>query len=192
MANYLEMNREELTAEKAKLNEQYKKFLAMNLKLNMARGKPGPHQMDLAMGLLQMNDYTTDAGTDARNYGDLEGLHEARVLFADVFGVKPEEVFVGGNSSLQLMYNLINIGYVFGFPESPCPWSQVEKRKFLCPVPGYDRHFAITMGPFQTTVLEALTASANMTPSRASGACPSIPTRMAILTAMRPLTGWPR
>ena len=144
MANYLEMNREELTAEKAKLNEQYKKFLAMNLKLNMARGKPGPHQMDLAMGLLQMNDYTTDAGTDARNYGDLEGLHEARVLFADVFGVKPEEVFVGGNSSLQLMYNLINIGYVFGFPESPCPWSQVEKRKFLCPVPGYDRHFAIT------------------------------------------------
>ena len=77
MANYLEMNREELTAEKAKLNEQYKKFLAMNLKLNMARGKPGPHQMDLAMGLLQMTDYTTDAGTDARNYGDLEGLHEA-------------------------------------------------------------------------------------------------------------------
>ena len=144
MANYLEMNRDELTAEKAKLEEQYKKFKAMDLKLNMARGKPGPHQMDLAMGLLQMNDYTTDAGTDARNYGDLEGLHEARVLFADVFGVKPEEVFVGGNSSLQLMYNLINIGYVFGFPESPCPWSQVEKRKFLCPVPGYDRHFAIT------------------------------------------------
>ena len=144
MANYLEMNREELTAEKAKLNEQYKKFLAMNLKLNMARGKPGPHQMDLAMGLLQMTDYTTDAGTDARNYGDLEGLHEARELFADVMGVKPEEVFVGGNSSLQLMYNLISMGYSFGFPESPCPWSQVEKRKFLCPVPGYDRHFAIT------------------------------------------------
>ena len=110
----------------------------------MARGKPGPHQMDLAMDLLKMNDYTTDAGTDARNYGELEGLQEARVLFADVFGVQPGEVFVGGNSSLQLMYNLINIGYVFGFPESPCPWSQVEKRKFLCPVPGYDRHFAIT------------------------------------------------
>ena len=144
MANYFEMTRDELTAEKEALEEEYKKFQAMGLKLNMARGKPGPHQMDLAMGLLQMNDYTTDAGTDARNYGDLEGLHEARVLFADVFGVKPEEVFVGGNSSLQLMYNLINIGYVFGFPESPCPWSQVEKRKFLCPVPGYDRHFAIT------------------------------------------------
>ena len=112
MANYFEMTRDELTAEKEALEEEYKKFQAMGLKLNMARGKPGPHQMDLAMGLLQMTDYTTDAGTDARNYGDLEGLHEARELF--------------------------------GFPESPCPWSQVEKRKFLCPVPGYDRHFAIT------------------------------------------------
>ena len=144
MANYFEMTRDELAAEKAALEEEYKKFQAMGLKLNMARGKPGPHQMDLAMGLLQMTDYTTDAGTDARNYGDLEGLHEARELFADVMGVKPEEVFVGGNSSLQLMYNLISMGYSFGFPESPCPWSQVEKRKFLCPVPGYDRHFSIT------------------------------------------------
>ena len=144
MANYFEMTRDELAAEKAALEEEYKKFQAMGLKLNMARGKPGPHQMDLAMGLLQMTDYTTDAGTDARNYGDLEGLHEARELFADVMGVKPEEVFVGGNSSLQLMYNLISMGYSFGFPESPCPWSQVEKRKFLCPVPGYDRHFAMT------------------------------------------------
>ena len=144
MANYFEMTRDELTAEKAALEEKYKKFQAMGLKLNMARGKPGPHQMDLAMGLLQMTDYTTDAGTDARNYGDLEGLHEARELFGDVMGVKPEEVFVGGNSSLQIMYNLISMGYCFGFPESPCPWSQVEKRKFLCPVPGYDRHFAIT------------------------------------------------
>ena len=144
MANYFEMTRDELTAEKAALEENYKKFQAMGLKLNMARGKPGPHQMDLAMGLLQMTDYTTDAGTDARNYGDLEGLHEARELFGDVMGVKSEEVFVGGNSSLQIMYNLISMGYCFGFPESPCPWSQVEKRKFLCPVPGYDRHFAIT------------------------------------------------
>ena len=144
MANYFEMSRKELVAEKAKLEESYKKFQDMGLKLNMARGKPGPHQMDLAMGLLQMTDYTTDAGTDARNYGDLEGLHEARELFADVMGVKPEEVFVGGNSSLQLMYNLVSMGYTFGFPESPCPWSQVPKRKFLCPVPGYDRHFAIT------------------------------------------------
>ena len=143
MANYHEMDRDALTAEKAALEQAYKEFQAKGLKLNMARGKPGPHQMDLAMDLLKMTDYTTDAGTDARNYGELEGLSEARALFADVFGVKPNEVFVGGNSSLQLMYNLINIGYVFGFPESPCPWSQVEKRKFLCPVPGYDRHFGV-------------------------------------------------
>ena len=144
MADYFAMDRAALTTEKAQLEAEYKKFQAMGLKLNMARGKPGPHQMDLAMDLLKMDDYTTDDGFDARNYGNLEGLYEARELFADVMGVKPEEVFVGGNSSLQLMYNLVAIGYMFGYPESPCPWSQVEKRKFLCPVPGYDRHFAVT------------------------------------------------
>ena len=145
MANYFEMNRDELVAEQEKLKEQYKKFQDMQLKLNMARGKPGPHQMDLAMDLLKMNEYTTAAGTDARNYGELEGVQEARVRVADVVFVQPGELVVGGNSSLQLMYNLISMGYSFGFPESPCPWSQVEKRKFLCPVPGYDRHFAITV-----------------------------------------------
>ena len=84
MADYLSMNRDELTAEKAALEAQYKKFQDMGLKLNMARGKPGPHQMDLAMDLLKMDDYTTDDGFDARNYGELEGLQEARELFADV------------------------------------------------------------------------------------------------------------
>ena len=203
MANYLAMNREELAAEKAALEAEYKKFQAKGLKLNMARGKPGPHQMDLAMDLLKMNDYTTDAGTDARNYGELEGLQEARVLFADVFGVQPGEVFVGGNSSLQLMYNLINIGYVFGFPESPCPWSQVEKRKFLCPVPGYDRHFAITEEFGFELVSVPMTPNGptwtwwknwwpRMTPSRASGACRSIPTPTATPTAMRPSSASPR
>ena len=144
MADYFAMNVDELTAEKTALESAYKKYQAMGLNLNMARGKPGPHQMDLAMDLLKMDDYTTDEGTDARNYGNLEGLDEARKLFADVMGVTASEIFVGGNSSLQLMYNLVTIGYIFGFQDSPCPWSQVEKRKFLCPVPGYDRHFAIT------------------------------------------------
>lgn len=144
MANYLAMNRDELLAEEQQLRAKYQEYQKMGLQLNMARGKPGPHQMNLAMGLLQMNDYFTDDGFDARNYGNLEGLYEARELFADVMGVTANEVFVGGNSSLQLMYNLMAIGYMFGFPESPCPWSQVENRKFLCPVPGYDRHFAIT------------------------------------------------
>ena len=144
MADYFAMDHNELIAEKAALEAQYKKFQDMGLKLNMARGKPGPHQMDLAMDLLKMDNYITDDGFDTRNYGELEGLHEARELFADVFGVKPGEVFVGGNSSLQLMYNLVAIGIMFGFQDSPKPWGQVEHRKFLCPVPGYDRHFAIT------------------------------------------------
>ena len=107
MADYFAMNHDELTAEKTALEAQYKKFQGMNLKLNMARGKPGPHQMDLAMDLLKMDNYITDNGFDTRNYGELEGLPEARALFADVFGVQPGEVFVGGNSSLQLMYNLV-------------------------------------------------------------------------------------
>ena len=144
MSDYRKMSKEELSAEKERLEKRYNDYKAMGLKLNMARGKPGPHQMDLAMDLLKMEDYTTANGTDARNYGDLEGLYEARELFSDIMGVKPENVFVGGNSSLQLMYTLLSIGYMYGYPESPCPWSQVEKRKFLCPVPGYDRHFAIT------------------------------------------------
>ena len=144
MADYFAMDRTALTAEKAQLETEYKKFQDMGLQLNMARGKPGPHQMDLAMDLLKMDDYTAASGEDARNYGNLEGLYEARKLFGEVMGVQPEEVFVGGNSSLQLMYSLMSFGFMFGFPESSCPWSQVEKRKFLCPVPGYDRHFAIT------------------------------------------------
>ena len=122
MADYFAMDHNELTAEKTALEAQYKKFQDMNLKLNMARGKPGPHQMDLAMDLLKMDNYITDNGFDARNYGELEGLPEARALFADVFGVQPGEVFVGGNSSLQLMYNLVAIGMMFGFQDSPKPW----------------------------------------------------------------------
>ena len=144
MSDYRKMTKEMLPAEKADLEKAYGDFKALGLKLNMARGKPGPHQMDLAMNLLKVSDYTTEDGTDARNYGNLEGLEEARALFGEVMGVKPENVFVGGNSSLQLMYNLVAIGYTFGFQDSPCPWSAVEKPKFLCPVPGYDRHFRIT------------------------------------------------
>ena len=103
MANYLEMSAEQLREEEQKLRAAYQDYKAMGLSLNMARGKPGPHQMDLAMDLFKTTDYTADDGTDARNYGNLEGLYEARKLFGEVMGVKPENVFVGGNSSLQLM-----------------------------------------------------------------------------------------
>lgn len=92
MSDYRKMTKEMLLAEKAKLEKTYADFKAMGLKLNMARGKPGPHQMDLAMDLLKMSDYTTEDGTDARNYGNLEGLQEARELFGEVMGVKPENV----------------------------------------------------------------------------------------------------
>ena len=95
MANYLEMSREELVEEERTLQAAYKAFQNMGLKLNMARGKPGPHQMDLAMDLFKTTDYTAADGTDARNYGNLEGLYEARQLFGEVMGVKPENVFVG-------------------------------------------------------------------------------------------------
>ena len=88
MANYFEMSKDQLRAEKAALEQSYAEFKAKGLKLNMARGKPGPHQMDLAMDLLKMSDYTTEDGYDARNYGNLEGLEEARTLFADVMGVQ--------------------------------------------------------------------------------------------------------
>ncbi len=144
MADYFKMTRGELEAEKAALEQEYARYKAKGLNLNMARGKPGPKQMNLAMELLKLDDYTAADGTDARNYGNLEGLYEARTLFGEVMGIRPEEVFMGGNSSLQLMYNLVSIGYMFGFPDSPKPWSQVENRKWLCPVPGYDRHFRIT------------------------------------------------
>ena len=86
MANYFEMSKDQLRAEKAALEQSYAEFKAKGLKLNMARGKPGPHQMDLAMDLLKMSDYTTEDGYDARNYGNLEGLEEARALFGDVMG----------------------------------------------------------------------------------------------------------
>ena len=135
MADYFAMDHNELTAEKTALEAQYKKFQDMNLKLNMARGKPGPHQMDLAMDLLKMDNYITDNGFDTRNYGELEGLPEARALFADVFGVQPGEVFVGGNSSLQLMYNLVAIGMMFGFQDSPKPWDRSSTASSSAPCP---------------------------------------------------------
>ena len=121
MANYFEMTRDELTAEKEALEEEYKKFQAMGLKLNMARGKPGPHQMDLAMGLLQMTDYTTDAGTDARNYGDLEGLHEARELFGDVMGVKLRKSLWAETPACRSCTTSSLWATASASPESPCP-----------------------------------------------------------------------
>ena len=144
MGDYFKLSQQELLDEKATLEKTYADFKALGLKLNMARGKPGPEQLDLSMDMLKMDNYTAADGTDARNYGMLEGLPEARAFFAELLGVQPAEVFVAGNSSLQTMYSLVSFGYVFGFVDSPRPWGKEETAKFLCPVPGYDRHFRIT------------------------------------------------
>jgi DNA-binding transcriptional MocR family regulator len=144
MANYLAMDREALTEEQQLLRAEYQRYKNMGLSLNMARGKPCTEQLDLSKEMLKMEDYTGENGFDARNYGLLEGMPEARRFFADLLGVKKEEVIVGGNSSLQLMYYLIDLGWRQGFVDSPRPWRHYNSLKFLCPVPGYDRHFRVT------------------------------------------------
>ena len=112
----------------------------------MARGKPSKQQLDLVSGILtavQTIDDCMDGGIDARNYGELAGLPSARAYWADILDCKPEQVFVGGVASLNLMYDVVARAYTHGLPHSPRPWCKEEKVKFLCPCPGYDRHFAI-------------------------------------------------
>ena len=144
MADYFAMDCAQLEAEHARLMGEYDCYKAQGLKLDMSRGKPCPEQLDLSMDMLKLEDYRGDNGTDSRNYGLLEGMPEARVFFADLMGVQPEEVIVGGNSSLSLMYYLIDLGCRQGFVDSPDNWNGGKKRKFICPVPGYDRHFRVT------------------------------------------------
>ncbi len=120
---------------------------AKNLKLNMARGKPSKAQLDIVSDILTTLTDPADCivdGIDARNYGELSGLPCAKAFWAELLGVKPEEVFVGGTASLTLMYDLISKAYSHGLKNSPRPWCKEEKVKFLCPAPGYDRHFRIT------------------------------------------------
>lgn len=125
----------------------YDAFQAKKLSLNMARGKPGPEQLDLMMPMLDtltaQSGAISESGDDCRNYGALEGILEARKLFADVLGAKPEEMFIAGNSSLELMFTCFQIAFVKGIAGCT-PWCKRDDVKFLCPVPGYDRHFALT------------------------------------------------
>lgn len=126
---------------------EFERWKAKNLKLNMARGKPSKAQLDLVSDILTVLTNPADCladGVDARNYGELGGLPCARAYWADVLGCQTNEVFVGGSSSLTLMYDLISKAYTHGLPSSPRPWCREEKVKFLCPAPGYDRHFRIT------------------------------------------------
>ena len=147
MMKYTEMSAQQRKAEYAAVLVDYEKQKALGLKLNMARGKPGKAQLDMVMDLCNVlvkpEDFVSD-GIDSRNYGNVDGLPAAKALFAEILGCKPEQCFVGGNASLQLMYDAISKAYTHGLLHSEKPWSKLEKVKWLCPAPGYDRHFKVT------------------------------------------------
>ncbi len=147
MKAYVDRSREELLSLKASLEEQFKTEEAKGLSLNMARGKPGASQLAISMPMLDVingeSDMNTLLGNDTRNYGDWDGIGECRQLLADMMEVKKANVIVCGNSSLNIMYDTVVRSMVMGVNGST-PWCKLDKVKFLCPVPGYDRHFKIT------------------------------------------------
>lgn len=147
MTAYAQMTPAERKEEYARLSREFEALKAQGLSLNMARGKPGKAQLDMVSDIFALmqkpEDYVSD-GIDVRNYGELSGIPAAKRLFADILGCKPEQVFVGGNASLQLMYDTISKAYTHGLLHSEKPWCREEKVKWLCPAPGYDRHFKIT------------------------------------------------
>ena len=147
MKPYAQLTAAERVQELSALCERYQNFQARGLSLNMARGKPGKAQLDLVSDMLTVLTDPADCmdGTvDVRNYGELTGIPSAKRLFADLLGTAPEEILVGGNASLNLMYDLIAKAYTHGLLHSQRPWSKEETVKFLCPSPGYDRHFKIS------------------------------------------------
>ena len=144
---YNEMTSAQKNEEYSKVLAEYEAWKAKGLSLNMARGKPSRQQLDLVSGILTVMPDPADCmdGTiDTRNYGELSGIPSAKKLFAEILGCKPEQVFVGGNSSLQLMYDTISKAYTHGLLHSERPWCKEETIKWLCPAPGYDRHFKVT------------------------------------------------
>ncbi|MDN5789830.1 MAG: aminotransferase [Micrococcales bacterium] len=135
---------DELATFRAEQERAYEALRTRGLTLDLTRGKPSTEQLDLSDGLLQLPTTTTGrGGTDVRNYGGLEGLPELRAIFADLLRVEPGQVVAGGNSSLTMMYTTIVDFILFGGVDSPRPWSQEETVTFICPVPGYDRHFSM-------------------------------------------------
>ena len=147
MIPYTQMDRAQLQQTLAQVQEEYELCKAKQLKLDMSRGRPSKAQLDLVSDILTMltdPDECIIHGIDARNYGVLEGMPCAREYWADVLGCRPEQTFIGGASSLTLMYDLISKAYTHGLPHSKAPWCKEETVKFLCPSPGYDRHFKIT------------------------------------------------
>lgn len=148
MTSYQEMSREELLQQKASLEKAYEDAKGKGLKLDMSRGKPSVAQLDMTMGIMSVLDKDTEMktldGTDCRNYGMMDGIPEAKQLMADMMGVaSAENVMVCGNASLSIMYDTVSRHMTHGVLGNT-PWCKLDKVKFLCPVPGYDRHFAIT------------------------------------------------
>ena len=147
MTTYAQMTTEELQSELASLQDAYNGFKAKGLSLNMARGKPSSSQLDLSMPMLDIMTSASDPhaadGSDLRNYGVLDGLPEAKELMASMLEDDPANVIVFGNSSLNIMYDTIARLWMFG-TQGSTPWCKLDSVKFICPVPGYDRHFGVT------------------------------------------------
>ena len=147
MISYPSTSNEELIQELESLRERYNTYVGDPVRLDMTRGKPGADQLDISEEMLTVVSSNADCmdenGLDCRNYGVLDGIPQAKKLFADVLGVRAEQVIVGGNSSLNMMFDTFARAFCFGNVDSVRPWSKEEKVKFLCPAPGYDRHFAI-------------------------------------------------
>ncbi len=147
MLAYEQLSREELQKELESLKEEYQKICESDISLDMSRGKPGPEQLDLSMGMFDVFNSSSEIkasnGLDCRNYGVMDGLPEAKQMMADIMGTDPEHIIVYGNASLNVMYDTIARSFTHGVMGST-PWYKLEKVKWLCPVPGYDRHFSIT------------------------------------------------
>lgn len=143
MLNLNDMSKTELLETKKRLESEYDGFLKQNLKLDMSRGKPSSSQLDLSNRVLdKLESYITEEGIDARNYGILDGIKELKRMFSELLDIPCSKIIIGGNSSLNLIFDSIMRLYVFGCLGSK-PWGKYEKIKFLCPCPGYDRHFSI-------------------------------------------------
>lgn len=148
MSELKDMSVQELKSKLSELSKKYDEFRSENLKLNMSRGKPCTEQLNLSMKMLDFpgssDSCKTAEGTDCRNYGMVDGIPEAKALFAAMLEVSTKEIIIGGNSSLNIMYDTLARAFTHGVYGSEKPWGKLDKVKFLCPSPGYDRHFAIT------------------------------------------------
>ncbi|KUI41102.1 aminotransferase [Mycobacterium sp. IS-1590] len=145
--SFLSLGRDELAAEHEQQKRDYAELQAKGLKLDLTRGKPSAAQLDLSNKLLELpgsGDFRDGDGTDVRNYGGVHGLPELRAIFGELLGIPVQNLIAGNNASLELMHDVVVFSMLHGGPDSPRPWAQEPTIKFLCPAPGYDRHFAIT------------------------------------------------